>query len=256
MRTLISILCLSAPLAAFAQAVLPDYGWIGAGLRTRPAYDGSATQRAELIPNVRYYGKPWFARTTQGILEGGARLGPAPGLNVGAQIAYEGGRIAGESDFLRDHNVADINPGASVGLHIEWDQFVGPMPITLLGRWRQNVDGDRGAQADVRATAIFLGNGPVTAAVFFQATWANARSNQSFYGISPQQSATTGLPAFTAGSGPLFVSAGLLGGIDLSREWIVLWGLEARRLRGDAAQSPLAERSSNHYASLSLAYRF
>jgi hypothetical protein len=58
------------------------------------------------------------------------------------------------SDFLRDHNVADINPGASVGLHIEWDQFVGPMPITLLGRWRQNVDGDRGAQADLRATAL------------------------------------------------------------------------------------------------------
>src|SRR5206468_761619 len=102
--------------------------------RTRPAYDGSAAQRTDLIPTVRYYGKPWFARTTQGILEGGTRMELARGLNVGAQIAYEGGRLASESDFLRSNNVPDINPGASVGLHVEWDQELGPIPVTLLGR--------------------------------------------------------------------------------------------------------------------------
>jgi outer membrane scaffolding protein for murein synthesis (MipA/OmpV family) len=42
----------------------------------------------------------------------------------------------------------------------------------------------------------------------------------------------------------------------LSRDWIVVDNLEARRLRGDAARSPLVERASNHYASASLAYRF
>jgi len=48
----------------------------------------------------------------------------------------------------------------------------------------------------------------------------------------------------------------LLWGVDLSREWIVVGNLEARRLHGDAARSPLAERASNHYASASVAYRF
>jgi outer membrane scaffolding protein for murein synthesis (MipA/OmpV family) len=48
----------------------------------------------------------------------------------------------------------------------------------------------------------------------------------------------------------------LLWGVDLSRQWIVVGNLEARRLHGDAARSPLAERTSNHYASASLAYRF
>ncbi len=230
------------PLSAFAQSPAPDPTLIGAGVRTRPAYDGSGAQRTDLIPTARYYGKHWFARTTQGILEGGARVELAQGLNVGAQLAYEGGRLASESDFLRSNNVPDIKPGASVGLHVEWDQKLGPVPVTLLARGRHFVDSDRGAQADLRFTAIVFGGGAITAAVFVQGTWANSKSNRSFYGME--------------GSGPLYASGGLLWGVDLSREWIVVGDLEARRLQGDAARSPLAERRSNHYASASLAYRF
>src|SRR2546428_813931 len=152
-RCMALALLLIVPLAALAQSVLPDYAWIGAGVRTRPAYDGSAAQRTDLIPTVRYYGKPWFARTTQGILEGGARTELARGLNVGAQLAYEGGRLASESDFLRTNNVPNINPSASVGLHVEWDQKLGPMPVTLLARGRHFVDSGRGAQAP-RGTRI------------------------------------------------------------------------------------------------------
>ena len=247
-------LLLVVPLAALAQTALPEYAWIGAGVRTRPAYDGSDSQRTDLIPTVRYYGKPWFARTTQGILEGGARMELARGLNVGAQLAYEGGRLASESDFLKSNNVPDINPGASVGLHVEWDQNLGPMPVTLLARGRHFAESDRGAQADLRFTAIVFGGGAITAAVFVQGTWANSKSTQSFYGIAPAQS--TNLPPYRAASGPLFATGGLLWGIDLSREWILVGNLEARRLQGDAARSPLAERRSNHYASASLAHRF
>jgi outer membrane scaffolding protein for murein synthesis (MipA/OmpV family) len=247
-------LLLIAPLAAAAQSVLPEYAWIGAGVRTRPAYDGSDAQRTDLIPTVRYYGKPWFARTTQGILEGGVRMELARDLNIGAQLAYEGGRLASESDFLRSNKVPDINPSASVGLHVEWDRKLGSAPVTLLARGRHFVDSDRGAQADLRLTVGVYGGSAITAGVFIQGTWASSKSNQSFYGIAPAQS--TNLSPYAAGSGPLFATGGLLWGIDLSREWVVVGNLEARRLRGDAARSPLAERTSNHYASASLAYRF
>ena len=159
-------LLLVAPLAALAQSAAPDYAWIGAGVRTRPAYDGSAAQRTELIPTVRVYGRPWFARTTQGMLEGGARMELSRGLNLGAQLAYEGGRIASESDFLSSRNVPDIKPSASIGLHVEWDERVGPMPVTLLARGRHFIDSDRGAQADLRFTAVVFGGGAVAAAVF------------------------------------------------------------------------------------------
>jgi MipA family protein len=254
-RAALAVALISPP-GAFAQGVPDDYVLIGAGVRARPAYDGSASQHAELVPVLRYYGRPWFARTTQGILEGGARTELAPGLAVGAQIAYEAGRRASESDFLRDHNVPDIDPGASLGLHFEWDRKLGPVPVTLLARGRQHADSDRGAQADLRLSAGVYGSGGVLAGVFAQATWANAKSARSFYGITPQQSAATGLPAFDAKSGPLSISLGFLGSVDLSRQWVAVWNLERRGLRGDAARSPLAERSWNTYAGAGLAYRF
>src|SRR3954469_13506370 len=137
-------LALLVPLPIFAQTAPPeDYTLIGAGVRTRPAYDGSASQTIDLIPVLRYYGKPLFARTTQGILEGGARMEVAPGLALGAQLAYEAGRKRSEADFLKDRDVPDIDPGASVGVHAEWDTKLGPAPLNVLGRLRQNVDRDR-----------------------------------------------------------------------------------------------------------------
>src|SRR5258706_6992372 len=183
-RCMVLALLAVVPLSAFAQSPAPDPTLIGAGVRTRPAYDGSGAQRTDLIPTVRYYGKPWFARTTQGILEGGARRELAQGLNVGAQLAYEGGRLASESDFLRNNNVPDIKPGASVGLHVEWGQKLGPAPVTLLARGRRFVDSDRGAQADLRFTVGVYGGSAITAGVFLQGTWANSISNQRFYGMA------------------------------------------------------------------------
>ena len=256
MRRWTAALAALAPLAAAAQTPLPDYAWLGAGARTRPAYDGSAAHVTELIPSVRYYGSPWFARTTQGFLEGGARMEITPELHLGAQLAYEGGRISSESEFLASRNMPDIKAGASAGVHAEWDQRLGPMPVSLLARARQFVDTDRGAQADLRFSAIVYGGGAVTAALFFQGTWASAKSNQSFYGVTPGVSASTGLPVYTPGSGLLYTTGGLLWGVDLSRNWIVVGNLEARRLHGDAAGSPLVEQPTSRYASASLAYRF
>jgi len=245
-----------APVAVAAQMKVPDYNWLGAGARTRPAYDGSAAHETELIPTVRYFGKPWFARTTQGMLEGGARMKITDDLNLGAQLAYEVGRKSSEAVFLASRNLPDIDPGASLGVHAEWDRNLGPMPITLLARARQFADTDRGAQADLRFTAGVLGWGALSAALFLQGTWASAKSNQSYYGVTPDVSANTGLPAYAPGGGLLYVTGGLLYGVELGKTWMIVGNLEARRLQGAAARSPLVEQPTSRYASASLAYRF
>ena len=148
--------------------------------------------------------------STQGVLEGGVRLELVPGLHAGAQLAYEPGRKTSDSDLLQTHGVSDVDPGASVGVHIEWDHMFGPMPITLLARARQNTDAGRGAQVDLRLSAGAYRGGRVGAGVFAQTTWANARSTGSMYGVTAQQPAVTGLPVFGAGSGWLFASCVVL----------------------------------------------
>jgi len=152
--------------------------------------------------------------------------------------------------------VATIGRGASVGLHLEWDHAFGPVPVTLLTRVRRHTDADLGTEADVRLSVGVFKSGPVSAGVFTQATWADAKATGARYGITAQQATTTGLPGFAAKSGWLSASGGLLWSVDVSHDWVVVGSVEGRRLRGDAARSPLAERGSNHYLSVGVAHRY
>src|SRR5262245_47593054 len=125
MRTLFVLLMLVTT-AATAQQKPPqeDLGTLlGLGVRSRPDYDGASKQELEPIPVIRYYGEALFARTTQGILEGGARREFFPGFAAGVQLAYEAG-----------NDRTDLDPSASIGVHAEWDGKLGPAPVNLLGR--------------------------------------------------------------------------------------------------------------------------
>src|SRR5947209_6594226 len=92
----ITLLAFAAAVPAGAMAELSNDSIIGPGVRSRPAYDGAAAQHTELVPVIRYLGEKWFVRSTQGVLEGGWRTEVAPGLHLGAQLAYEPGRLSGE----------------------------------------------------------------------------------------------------------------------------------------------------------------
>jgi outer membrane scaffolding protein for murein synthesis (MipA/OmpV family) len=227
MRSLCILLLL--PTAVFGQDALGTL--LGVGVRSRPEYDGASKQELQPIPIVRYYGPVLFARTTQGILEGGARLELAPKLFAGAQLAFEEG-----------NDRTDLDPGASYGLHLEWDTQLGPAPISLLARTRTHFDSERGTQADLRATAGVYGASGVLVAVFAQATWASDEWIRSYYGAG--------------GGGLLFTALGVESAYDLSRQWVLLASVHARRLQGDAASSPITEEKTNYFASVGVAYRF
>lgn len=214
-----------------ALALADDNTLLGLGVRSRPDYDGSSKQEVDLIPVVRWYGETFFARTSQGILEGGARKELLPGLVAGAQLAYEAG-----------NERTDVDPGGSYGLHLEWDTKLGAAPLTLLGRTRHHFDTDLGMQTDLRATVGVYGSRGILLGVYGQATWATDKWIRSYYG---------------EGEGGLwFTSLGVLGSYDITRHWVLVGSVERRRLHGDAATSPITERKSNNYASVGAAYRF
>ncbi len=240
---------------AFAQTT-DDEKYIGIGVRVRPAYEGADSHRGEAIPYLRLYGDHLFARTTQGMLEGGWRTRPYGAWVFGAQVAYEDGRVTNDSAFLKDHHFENLDPGASVGVHAEGDWKIGAMPLNALVRYRQNIDSDRGAQADLRVTAGIFSRWGVEAGVFGQLTWANSKSTQNFFGITPQQSVVTGLPAYNAGSGPRYVQFGLLGSVNLSEHWLIPWGASMQRLQGDAGDSPIVQDRTNWTINAGIAYRF
>lgn len=256
-RLLFLFLSLVVLPCAWAEEAAPVTTLLGAGVWSRPAYDGSDSgQTLAPIPVIRHYGRPWFARTTYGLLEGGARTELASGLIVGAQLAYEGGRDDAESSFLAAHHLPDLPASVSWGVHAELEKNIGPMPLSALLRYRQDIDDKRGTQADLRLTAGLYSGGGLNAGIFVQTTWADARASQYYYGIAPQVAASSGLAAFEAQGGPLFNAQGLLWSYDLTPRWMLLGSVEWRQLRGDALNSPLVLLSTSRYASLGLAYQF
>jgi outer membrane scaffolding protein for murein synthesis (MipA/OmpV family) len=244
------------PLAALAQDPATEPTLLGAGARSRPAYDGSDSQRLEAVPILRYFGPVLFARSTRGPLEAGAHVEILPGLHAGVQVAYEPGRKASESGFLRDHRLPDIDWGVSYGAHLEWNGMLGPSPINILLRARKHSKAELGAQADLRLTAGVFQSGRFSAGVVGLATWADADSTRSMYSIPGPQAVTSGLPVFAAEGGLLSNSLSLIWSFDLARHWLLVGNLEGRWLRGDAVRSPLAERRSNNYATVGIAYRY
>jgi outer membrane scaffolding protein for murein synthesis (MipA/OmpV family) len=228
MRTFVLAVCLAA--AALPAGAQDDPTLIGIGVRSRPDYDGARTRTVDLVPVLRWYGKPLFARTTQGVLEGGARLEVAPGVNAGVQLGYEQGP-------------RDEHPDGSYGVHLELDGRIGPSPITLLARLRRYMKGDHGSQADLRFTAGVLQGGPALGFVFTQVTFANAENVRAFFGISE--------------SGYLYADFGLLGSYDVAQNWALVGSLYLRRLDSDIArQSMFGNRQSNVYATAGVAYKF
>jgi outer membrane scaffolding protein for murein synthesis (MipA/OmpV family) len=224
-RTILLLLAL-LPAAAVADE---DYTLIGIGARTRPEFDGSNNRVIDVVPYLRYYGKTLFVRTTQGILEGGARVDIGQAFYVGAQLAYEAGPRDGD-------------PGASVGVSLEKDVKLGPVPLFFLGRVRKHVDSEHGTQADFRVTMGIYGATRIAAGVYGQATWANAKFTQAYYGVDE--------------AGLLYTALGFLGSYDLSNTWSLVGGIDARWLSSDMQRSPFVERRTGYYANAGVGYRF
>ncbi len=225
-RLLALVLALPATALAFDPGTL-----LGAGVRSRPEYDGASKQELQPIPVVRYYGRTLFARTTLGILEGGARAELTKGLFAGVQLAFEEG-----------NDRTDLDPGASYGVHMEWDTSIGPAPLNLLARTRFHFDSDSGSQTDLRASVGVYGSERLLVVLFGQATWATDKWVSSYYG--------------TGEGGLLFTALGAEAGYELGRHWVLVASAHARRLQEDAASSPITEERTNYFASVGVAYRF
>jgi outer membrane scaffolding protein for murein synthesis (MipA/OmpV family) len=228
MRRILLLLLAALPALAAAQDK-PEATLLGAGVRSRPKFDGSADRTVDLIPMIRYFGKTWFARTTQDMLEGGARWNVRPGLDVGAQLAYEPGPL-------------DHDPDASIGVHVEGDHNFGPVPANGLLRLRQHLRSDRGLELDARANVgVYRGHGFI-AGLYGQATWANEKHFESYYDVRE--------------SGLLTTRLGVFGAYDLAPRWVLFASIDQRRLSDNAMTSPIVQRRSGTYVSVSLAYRF
>jgi MipA family protein len=86
-------------------------------------------------------------------------------------------------------------------------------------------------------------------------SWADRRQLKIRYGITPEQSQATGLPAFEPKAGWFDQSVGIGVTTAISPRWVIFASITSSALLGDAARSPLTLGRSSHQTSVGLAYR-
>ena len=76
-------------------------------------------------------------------------------------------------------------------------------------------------------------------------TYANNNYMSSFFDVSANDSANSGLPQFDADAGIKDAAVSLMGLLHLSKSWHIGGGIQYKRLIGDAADSPIVDQRGN-----------
>ncbi len=222
---------------------------LGAGIAVAPTYPGASTDEAQLAPlaEIRY-----GERLSLGPLGVRVALIDWRGFRAGPVLGFEGGRR--ESDDPHLAGLGDISASLTAGAFAAYR--IGSLSILATARQAITHTGyglDGLATVEYRRALVrdtlYMSIGP-------SVQFANARHQQTWFGVSPSQSAASGLPSYTAGGGIDTVGVHAMLTYRLSEHLLWRFFADARTLSGDAAASPIVERRSDSRAGIGLAYHF
>jgi outer membrane scaffolding protein for murein synthesis (MipA/OmpV family) len=158
-------------------------------------------------------------------------------------------------DFGRDESDSPKLRGlGDVGTSFELGGYVGYRagPYRLRLQFRQDIaNGHNGMIVDARASSSLARGANWEISGNMEITWASANYMNAFYGVTPLQSARSGLPVYRAHAGLHDVSLNFIGTYSLSEKWSLLGTMGLSRLLNSAADNPLvAQRGSPNQAQI------
>jgi MipA family protein len=252
---LVALACF-LPGDALAQDDLGHKAWdvtLGAGVALLPTYQGSDRYYVAPVPLVSLTWRDTVSLTTQGL----SAYWHDGGLKIGGGLTYDGGRTQG-SRFLfpgdsRLNGLGDVP--AALGLRAFGSYELGPVTLNA-SVLKLTAPGNDGVLANVGLAApVQLGERTkLTGSV--SATWADQSYMQTYFGVTPTQSANSVYAPFQAGAGIKDLSVGLGVSHRLDRHWILSADTRVLFLTGDAASSPITRSTVNAVLITGVAYHF
>lgn len=259
-----SILLAGSTAAQEPQLARTDSPWAGAiglNLAYRPEYDGGARHQIKPTPALylRYgrfsfsSGASYAIRSTDESVRGlGIDLVRGTRTRIGLSLRYDSGRRESSSEDLK--GMGDVKPtlrlriGATRQLDENWGVRAS-WTIDAFGRGGGNF-GDMAASWShaIAPRTIFSASTTLTL--------GGDRYLQSYYGVTPEQSAASGYPVYEPQFGLRDVSVGVGIRTDLGEHWSTIAGVGVSRLLGPAAASPLTRERNSWGANVGLAWRF
>ncbi len=234
---------------------------IGGVLVYAPDYAGSDTQRLRLSPGFYLrYGRVSIA-TRSGFRTAGdpgeraglrIDLSPTDRLRFAVGLRYDAGRQESSSEALKGlgdvPSTVRVRMMGSYRLGDGWSTGSAVL-LDALGR-------GGGWQADLSVGRELRFSADTTWSFGTAISFAGDRHMQTYFGVTEEQAARTGYPAYEARSGLRDVSAYVNARTELGGPWHMFYGASAARLLGPAAASPLTRQPNTWGLNAGLVYRF
>ncbi|WP_034944305.1 MipA/OmpV family protein [Erwinia oleae] len=173
-------------------------------------------------------------------------------VSIGPVVGYSSGRDS--SDVSALNGLEDIDSTVLYGAFLRWQP--GRFNATL--KYLAAGDSDQGASATLSVGYDIYRDEQQKLTLGVSGMWNSSDYMQSWYGITPQQSASSErhYSVYTPSSGFSKITPGLSWQYQLSPHWRVNSALGWGILINDAKESPLAEKSSNAMGMVGLNYQF
>jgi outer membrane scaffolding protein for murein synthesis (MipA/OmpV family) len=188
----------------------------------------------------------------------------APDESVGFTVAHAGAVEVGPSlSFESKRRASDIGvPLHGVGFSVELGGFAQAWltdRLRVRAEARKAVSGHRGWAGEVSADYVLRDRDDWLLSIGPRVTLADAKYHRAWYGITPADSAASGLPGYVPGGGveSVGVTIGYLRQLD--RHWGIATYGSYYRLVGDAAASPYVRTAGSRnqpWLGLALSYTF
>src|SRR5882757_3818177 len=180
-------------LSALAHAETSWSGDVGPGVVVLPKYPGSRAENVWPIPAVDLrYGDSLFFDSRRGL---GVFLCNDAGLQFGASVWFRRGRH--HDDGATVANLKDIGTAGKAQLFAS----VTRGPIVFDATLAQDIGGSKGLTLDSSASWRFAFSTRAHASFGVTASFASAKFMQTWFGVTTEQSSSSGLPEYSPSAG-------------------------------------------------------
>lgn len=248
-----------------AGQVLAPYGdeapkWIVIAGPTevyRPEYEGSEHYEIKTgaILNIRHR-SGLFLSTGEGL---GYDFYRSRNIRASIAIGYDLGRND-KFDGIRHMGGVNAAPLFKISLdYVFRPRFAShEVPVILSLNIRHAVGGYKGTSGDVGLYIPIAGSREARYAVFFggTVTFDGDKAVDTYFGVTPKQSAETGYPVYNPGQGIRAAGAGISAAWFFSKHMMLTTNVGAKTLVGDAEGSPIVKDPWQFSSTVGVAYRF
>lgn len=229
---------------------------LGLGAAYMPRYAGSDEYKAAALPVISVV-TPWggFIDAGEGI---GYRHSFGDKFIASAALGYDAGRkdsnqsLKPGSDKLK--GMGEVKGAALLNLSLGYRLTQNLTLSAGASQPLSNRDRGRNYYAKVDATVMTMPRDKL--AVAGSALFGSDDYNQSYFGVTANQSATSGFKKYTPGSGLYAVKAAITWTHRFDDNWSLLAATEATRYMTKAGDSPIVKARTNYGTMAAVNYTF